>query len=66
MKLVIQLVLWIVIIFLGYLIFNAIYEPIQFNKVKEKRYAKVIENLRDIPISIRVNPSEVLQQIEKV
>ena len=48
MKLVIQLVLWIVIIFLGYLIFNAIYEPIQFNKVKEKRYAKVIENLRDI------------------
>lgn len=48
MKLVIQLVLWIVIIFLGYLVFNSIYEPIQFNKIKEKRYAKVIENLKDI------------------
>ncbi len=48
MKLVIQLVLWVVIIFLGYLVFNSIYEPIQFNKLKEKRYAKVIENLKDI------------------
>lgn len=48
MKLVIQLVLWIVIIFLGYMVFNAVYEPIQFNKVKEKRYAKVIDRLKDI------------------
>lgn len=48
MKLVIQLLLWIVIIILGYLVFNSIYEPIQFNKVKEARYAKVIENLKDI------------------
>lgn len=48
MKLVIQLLLWVVIIFLGYLVFNSIYEPIQFNKVKDKRYAKVIENLKDI------------------
>ncbi|NJW52574.1 hypothetical protein [Salinimicrobium oceani] len=48
MKLVIQLVLWIVIIFLGYLVFNSIYEPIKFNEVKEARYAKVINNLKDI------------------
>ncbi|QED36818.1 hypothetical protein FK178_03425 [Antarcticibacterium arcticum] len=48
MKLVIQLVLWVVIIFLGYLVFNAVYEPIQFNKLKEKRYAKVIDRLMDI------------------
>ncbi|MFO7719783.1 MAG: hypothetical protein R6W85_05005 [Gillisia sp.] len=48
MKLVIQLLLWIVIIFLGYLVFNSVYDPIQFNKVKEKRYAKVIERLKDI------------------
>ena len=33
---------------LGYLLFNSIYGPIQFNKVKEARYAKVIENLKDI------------------
>lgn len=48
MKLVIQLLLWIVIIFLGYLIFNSVYAPLQFNEIKEKRYAKVIENLKDI------------------
>ncbi len=48
MKLVIQLFLWIVIIGLGYLVFNAVYDPIQFNKVKEKRYAKVIDRLKDI------------------
>lgn len=48
MKLVFQLLLWIVIIVLGYLVFNSVYEPIQFDKVKEKRYAKVIGNLNDI------------------
>ncbi|MCG9971786.1 hypothetical protein [Christiangramia crocea] len=48
MRFVIQILLWAVIIFLAYLTFNAVYEPIQFNKVKEKRYAKVIENLKDI------------------
>ncbi|MFD1096075.1 hypothetical protein [Salegentibacter chungangensis] len=48
MRLAIQLLLWVVIIFLAYLTFDAVYQPIQFNKVKEKRYAKVIENLKDI------------------
>lgn len=48
MRFVIQILLWLVIIFLAYLTFNAVYEPIQFNKVKEKRYAKVIKNLKDI------------------
>lgn len=48
MKLVIQLVLWIAIFFLGYKVFDSIYQPIQFNEVKEKRFAKVIKNLKDI------------------
>ena len=48
MRLAIQLLLWLVIIGLAYLTFDAVYRPIQFNKVKEKRYAKVIENLKDI------------------
>lgn len=48
MKLVIQLLLWIVIGFLAYMTFNAIYEPIAFNKIKHKRYAKVIERMKDI------------------
>lgn len=51
MRFVIQILLWLVIIFLAYLTFNAVYEPIQFNKVKEKRYAKVIKNLKDIRAS---------------
>ena len=48
MKLVIQLLLWIVIGFLGYLTFNAVYEPIQFDKQKEIRYQNVIDRLKDI------------------
>ncbi|AXT60039.1 hypothetical protein D1816_06615 [Aquimarina sp. AD10] len=48
MKIVIQLVLWVVIGFLGYLVFNSVMGPVRFNKVKEVRYAKVVENLRDI------------------
>ena len=48
MKIVIQLVLWAVIAFLGYLVFNSIYEPVKFNKIKNERYTKVIENLKDI------------------
>ena len=48
MKLIIQLVLWVVIGALGYLVFNSVYGPVKFNKVKDKRYAVVIESLKDI------------------
>jgi len=48
MKLIIQLVLWVVIIFLGYMVFNAVYGPVKFNQVKERRYAQVIERMQDI------------------
>jgi len=48
MKLLIQLVLWIIIIFLGYKLFNSVYEPTKFNAEKERRYTKVIEQLKDI------------------
>ncbi len=40
--------LWILIIFLGYQTFNSVYAPIQFNKVKVKRYHKIIDGLKDI------------------
>ncbi len=40
--------LWVLIGFLGYQTFMSVYNPILFKKVKEKRYAKVIENLVDI------------------
>ena len=42
------IVLWVIIGFLGYQTFMSIYEPIQFNQVKDKRYAKVISSLIDI------------------
>ncbi|MEH6763159.1 MAG: hypothetical protein V7655_01565 [Aequorivita antarctica] len=48
MKLVIQIVLWIVIIFLGWKLWNSVMGPVQFNKIKEARYVKVIKNLKDI------------------
>jgi hypothetical protein len=45
MKLVIQIVLWVVIAGLVYLNYKAIYGPVEFNKKKEKRYAKVIDRM---------------------
>ena len=48
MKLVIQIVLWIVIVFLGWKLWTSIMGPVEFNEVKEVRYAKVIKSLKDI------------------
>ena len=47
-KPVLSLVLWVVIVFFAYKIYNSIMQPIQFNKEKKKRYALVIENLKTI------------------
>ena len=43
-----NIALWLLIAFLGYQTYMSIYEPIQFNKLKNKRYAVVIESLKDI------------------
>jgi hypothetical protein len=48
MKLVLQLLLWLVIIFLGWKLYNSVNGPVEFNKEKEVRYTKVIKNLKDI------------------
>ncbi|MDO6597964.1 hypothetical protein Q4512_13650 [Oceanihabitans sp. 2_MG-2023] len=45
---VLMIALWALIAFLGYQTFNSIYEPIKFNKVKEKRYAEVIAKMVDV------------------
>ncbi|MEL0456243.1 hypothetical protein WJN01_08405 [Flavobacteriaceae bacterium SZ-1-7] len=47
-KPVLNILLWVLIAFLGYQTYMSIYEPIQFNKEKNKRYLKVIESLKDI------------------
>ncbi|NNF86310.1 MAG: hypothetical protein HKM26_07135, partial [Winogradskyella sp.] len=47
-KPVINLLLWALIIYLGYATFMSVYGEIQFNKLKTKRYATVIERLKDV------------------
>lgn len=47
-KPVIIVLLWVLIGFLGYQTFMSVYKPIQFNEIKDKRYAQVIERLIDI------------------
>lgn len=47
-KPILNIVLWVLIIFLGYQTYMSIYTPIQFNKLKNKRYIAVIESLKDI------------------
>jgi len=47
-KPLVLLLLWGIIGVLGYMTFMSVYEEIQFNKLKEKRYAQVIDRLVDI------------------
>ena len=48
MKMVVNLVLWVIIFVLGYFTFMSVYGEIQFNQLKEKRYSQVIDKLIDI------------------
>ncbi len=48
MKTIFQLVLWIVCIILGYMIYRSVTGPIEFKKVKQERFSKVISVLKDI------------------
>lgn len=45
---IVSILLWIVIAFLGYQLYNSVVGPVRFNKEKEARYAKVIDKLKDI------------------
>ncbi|GAA4899592.1 hypothetical protein GCM10023311_26210 [Flaviramulus aquimarinus] len=47
-KPILNIALWLLIGFLGYQTYMSIYEPIQFNKLKNKRYKTVISSLIDI------------------
>lgn len=48
MRIVISLLLWLIIVFLGYKIYDGVMGPIEFNKQKRVKYAKVIDNLKMI------------------
>ena len=51
MRVGIQAFLWLLIIFFSYQIYDSINGPINFNKVKNERYKKVINRLKDIRVS---------------
>ena len=48
LKPVVSIVLWVVIVYFGYQIYQSIMAPIKFNKIKKERYALVIDNLKTI------------------
>ena len=48
MKITAQAVLWILIAFFSYKIYDSINGPINFNKTKNERYTQVIDRLKDI------------------
>ena len=48
MKTIIQIVLWIACIVLGYLIYRSVTGPIEFKKIKQERFDKVISVMKDI------------------
>ena len=51
MKIAIQVVLWVLALFFSYKIYDSINGPIKFNEIKNDRYAKVIDRLKDIRIA---------------
>ena len=51
MKVGIQGFLWLLIFFFSYQIYDSINGPISFNNVKNERYKKVINRLKDIRVS---------------
>ena len=48
MKPILNLILWALIVFLGYITVMSVYGEIQFNKLKNERYDQVIAKLKDI------------------
>jgi len=48
MKTALQIFLWLLCIFFGYMIFRSINGPIEFKKVRQERFQAVINKLKDI------------------
>ena len=48
MKIALQAFLWIISIVLSYLIYNSIMGPINFNEIRDQRYSRVINRLKEI------------------
>ncbi len=48
MKTIVQIVLWVVCVVLGYLIYKSVYSKIDFEKTRNERFQVVIDKLKDI------------------
>src|SRR5690606_11097876 len=48
MKLILQIVLFLIAVVLGYKIFQSVNEPTKFNTEKQKRYQIVVDKLKDL------------------
>lgn len=48
MRYVIQLVLWVVIAFLGYKVYDSVYSQVDFQKIKKERFTQAISKLKEI------------------
>ena len=48
LKPILNIALWILIAFLAYITFQSVYGEIKFNELKDKRYVKVINKLKDV------------------
>lgn len=54
---IIQIILWLLCGLFAYLIYNSITGPIRFQEVKEERFGKVINTLKDIRLSQEAHKS---------
>jgi len=48
MKTIVQIVLWVVCVVLGYLIYKSVYSKIDFEKTRNERFQVVVDKLKDI------------------
>ncbi|RNC87173.1 MAG: hypothetical protein ED556_07055 [Winogradskyella sp.] len=48
MKPILNLLLWGIIVYLGYITFNSVYDELRFNEIKDERYQVVVDRLIDI------------------
>ena len=47
-KPMINILLWVIIVYLGYITFNSVYDELRFKKVKDERYQVAVNRLIDI------------------
>ncbi len=48
LKNLVNIILFLISLFLGYKIYKSVYDPVEFNKEKVKRYTKIVDKLKDI------------------